>query len=83
MIKFSDEMQIILEEVIEKRKPELKRLLPYVVNRQPFENKDVADLCSELTNELCETGFKEISKPNKRGKILYKLIGYVNQLLKD
>ena len=76
-------MRRILEEVIEKRKPELKQLLPYVVNKQPFENKDVDALCSELASELCETGFEEDSKPNKRGKILYKLIGYINQLLKD
>jgi len=82
-MKLSQEMLKVLEEVIEKRKPELKRLLPYVENEQPFENEDVIALCLELTHELCEYGFDEKNRPNRRGKVLYKLISYVNQLLKD
>ncbi|MBN2456339.1 MAG: hypothetical protein JXB29_07390 [Sedimentisphaerales bacterium] len=83
MDKLSNKMREILEEVIDKRRPELKRLLPYVESMQPFDNKDVDALCSELTRELCETGFKKDNQPNERGKILYKLTGYVNQLLKE
>jgi hypothetical protein len=79
----SDEMRIVLQEVITKRRPELKHLLPYIENLQPFDNKDVDALCSELASELCESGLKDNDLPNKRGKILYKLISCVNQLLKD
>lgn len=83
MRMLSDEMRIVLQEVINKRRPGLKHLLTYVENMQPFDNKDVDALCSELARELCESGLKDNDQPNKRGKILYKLIGYVNQLLKD
>lgn len=76
-------MRKVLQEVVQKRRPELKHLLPYVENMQPFDNKDVDALCSELASELCETGLKDNDQPNKRGKILYNLISYVNQLLKD
>ena len=83
MRMLSDEMRKVLQEVIKKRRPELKRLLPYVESMQPFDNNDVHAICLELTRELCETGLKDNDQPNKRGKILYKLIGYVNSLLKD
>jgi len=83
MMKLSEEMLKLVKEVIDKRNPKLKSLLPSIQAMEPIENKDVIALCWELTQELLETGFKENNQPNRRGKILYKLTGYVNQLLKE
>lgn len=83
MMKLSEKMLKLLKEVIDKRNPKLKFLLPSIQAMEPIENELVDALCSELAAELCESGFDASNQPNKQGKILYKLISYVNQLLKE
>ena len=78
-MKLTEDVFELLNEVIEKRCPEFKGLFKKHETIELNEDQ-VNRICLCLSDELCESGLKEDSEPNKRGLMLDDLIGYINQL---
>jgi hypothetical protein len=78
-LRLNSEMERLLIEVIEKRRPELlKRIPPYRAIDFTEEERDL--VIESLADELTATGLKENDEPNDRGRRLDDLIGVLTML---
>jgi hypothetical protein len=74
ILKLKPEMEELLREVLEKRRPDLLKLIPPYreIDLTDFELDEVIDA---VTDEFTATGLKEDDEPNQRGIRLDDLIG--------
>lgn len=74
ILKLKPQMEELLTEVIEKRRPDLLKLMP------PYREIDLTEderdeIIDAVTDEFTSTGLKEDDEPNERGIRLDDLIG--------
>jgi hypothetical protein len=74
MLKLKPEMEELLTEVLEKRRPDLLKLIP------PYREIDLSEeqrdeIIDAVTDEFIETGLRPDDEPNERGIRLDDLIG--------
>jgi len=74
ILKLKPEMKELLTEVLEKRRPDLLKLIPPYgeIDLTEFERDEIIDA---VTDEFTSTGLKEDDEPNQRGILLDDLIG--------
>ena len=79
MMKNTPEMDFLLQEIIRKKNP---MYLEIIETPEALTSEQINIICSELAEELCESGLEKNDEPNERGKIIYDLISYINQFHK-
>jgi hypothetical protein len=72
----TSEMESVLKEIIKQRIPEYSNAIS---KPEIMTSDQINTICSELADELCESGLDKNDTPNERGEIIYKLISYINQ----
>lgn len=74
-LKLSPKMIELLMEAVSKHRPDLVGL--FTSQNIELNDSQRDELRQALTDELCETGFREDDEPNERGRLLEDLIDYL------
>lgn len=75
-LTLSPRMRELLMEVVGKHRPHLVSLLTSLQTIELNESQR-DELRQVVTDELCETGFREDDEPNARGRLLEDLIDHL------